>query len=528
MTAVRLMLRRHRLLIFSWAGLLMALSGGTVSAYQSTYDTVAERRLAVEAARQEAASTLLYGRLPDPGTPAQMFVWEVGAFVTLLAAVMAVLLAVALTRAAEEDGTLELLLTWGADRRIPIRSAAAVLLAVATVLTLGATIALGLAVGRVDGVVWPGALAFGSVVGVTFLVLGALTMVLAQLVTTARAARVLGFAAFGVAFGARAMGDGLPGGGWLNWLSPLAMRSTAGPFTHDRWWVLALYLAVAAALAGLAVRLSDRREYGAGLLPSRVTGDARLNIRSGLGLISRLSRGTVLVWIVAVAAVGTLFSAMGSAAVQRSREGDIDGFLGAQLESGDPTAAYFAYSGTVVGLVVTAFAVLNVLRAGRDEQDGLTDHMLAAGTRRWKPLAWSVTVTAAGSAAILLVTGAAGALIAPMTITGTDIAVRAFTYCVGQWPAAMAAAGWTALLVGLRPRSAWLAWAPLAASGVLALLGGLLGVPQAIQDLGVFRHVPDPAAPSPDIGGLVILVIVAGVTTLAGLAAVTRRDTALG
>ncbi|MGI8329774.1 ABC transporter permease subunit [Actinomadura scrupuli] len=527
MTAAWLMFRRHRLWIAAWAVLLVALSGGTVSAYQSTYKTPEKQRTAVEFLQHDTATTLLYGRLPDPGTPAQMFAWEIGAIVTLLVAVMAVLLAVALTRAAEEDGTLELLLTYGADRRTPIRSACAVLFAVAGVLAVGCALAVGPAAGRVDAVTWPGALNFGSVVGVTFLVTGTLTAVFAQIVTTARAARLLGLAAMGVAFAVRVFAD-TQGAGWLNWLSPLALRTTAGPFTQDRWWVLAVDTIAAAALACLAARLSDRREYGAGLLPARNTSDARLNIRSGLGLIARISRGTVLAWTVAVTCIGTLFAAMGSTAVQQSRQGDLEGFLGAQLESGDPAAAYFAYCGTFVGMVVSAFAVLTVLRAGRDEHDGLTDHVLATGVRRWQPLAWSVAAAASGSAVILLATGTASALIAPMTITGTDIAVRAFAYCVGQWPAATAAAGWTALLVGLRPRAAWLAWAPLAVSGVFALLGRLLGVPGSVQDLGIFQHVPDSAMPSPDVRGLAVLLAVSALTTLAGIAATTRRDITVG
>ncbi len=525
-SAVRLMLRRHRLLIASWTVLLIALSGGTVSPYQTTYPTPRERQAAVDMLRHDAATTLLYGDLPASGTPAQMFAWEIGAIVTLLAAVMAVLLAVALTRAAEEDGTWELLLACGTDRGGLLRGACTVLLAVASVLAGGCALAVGAASGGVDGVTWPGAVLFGAVIGVTFLVLGALTVLLAQLVPTARAARVLGFAAFGAAFAVRAFAD-TRDIGWLNWLSPLALRATAGPFTDDRWWPLAFSTGIAAALAGGAVRLSGRREYGAGLLPSHDTGGRRLNIRSGRRLVVRLTRGTILAWTVAVTCIGTLFAAMGSAAVEQSRKGDLGGFLGEQLGSGDPVAAYFSYCGTLVGLAVAAFAVLGVLRAGREEHEGLSDLMLAAGTARWRPLAWNTAVTAAGSAVILLTAGAAGALIAPLTITGTDVAVRAFAFCVGQWPAAAAAAGWTALLVGLRPRIAWLAWAPLAASGTLAFLGGLLGVPQSLRDLGIFQHVPDPVAPDPDLTGLAILLAVAVLTSAAGFSAAARRDITL-
>ncbi len=523
----RLMVRRHRLLISSWLVLLVALGGGTVSAYQSTYPTQEQRRSATELAQHDAATTLLYGKLADPGTPALMFTWEIGAIVTILAAIMAVLVAISLTRAAEDDGMLELLRSCGINPRAPLRSALTVLVIVAATLTLGCAVAVGFAVGHVDGFTWSGAVAFGAVVGLTFLLVGVLGVVLAQVAPQAGAARVLAFAALGAAFAIRALAD-TQNVARLNWLSPLGLRATVRPFVANRWWVVAAYAVAVLALAWLAMLLSDRREYGAGLVPRRDVGDARLNIHSGFGLATRLVRRSVLTWTVAVACIGTLFSAMGSGVVQQSQGGDLGGFLGSQLGTGDPVAGYFAYSGTVVGMVVSAFAVLSVLKAKHDETGGLTDHVLATGVRRWAPLAWQVAATAIGSLIILGATGTLSALIAPTVIDGSDVAVRAFTYVVGQWPAALAVTGWTALLAGLRPRLTGLAWAPLVAGGALALLGQLLGVPPRVRDLGVYRHVPDVASPSPDVRALLLLLAIATGTCLLGVLGTTRRDITTG
>jgi ABC-2 type transport system permease protein len=522
-TLMRLMIRRHRVLITSWSVLLIALAGATVSAYQSTYPTPQQRRIAVELAQHNAATTLLYGDLPDPGTPAQMFAWEIGAFATILAAIMAVLVAVALTRAAEDDGTLELVRACGVGPRVPLRSAFAIVALVAAVLTVGCTVAAGLHTGRFDAITWPGAAAFGSVVGLTFLLVAVLAAVLAQVVPTAGGARILGFAAVGTAFGVRSIAD-TQHIGWLNWLSPLGLRATVRPFTGSRWWVLATYLLAALALAWLATVLHDRREYRAGLLRRRDRRESHLTIRSTLGLAARLARQPVAVWTVAVAAIGTLFSAMGSGVVDQSQGGDVGGFLGAQLGAGDPVAGYFAYCGTVVGMVASSFTVLSVLRSRHDETSGLTDHVLAAGIRRWAPLAAQVAVTALGTAAILIATGALSALVAPSVIDGTDVAGRSFGYIAGQWPAAMAMAGWTTLLVGRWPRLSWLAWVPLVTSATLALLGQLLGVPRSVRDLGIFQHVPDVAAPSANIRGLLILLAFATAAILLGVAGITRRD----
>lgn len=527
MTLVRLMVRRHRVLITSWLVLLIALSGGTVSAYQDTYPTETQRRLAIQLAQHNAATTLLYGNLPDPGTPALMFTWEIGAIATILAAVMGVLVAIALTRAAEDEGTLELVRSSGIAPQTPLRGALLVLGMVATVLALGCGFTAGLATGHVDAVTWSGAAAFGAVVGLTFLVVGTLAVVLAQVAPTASGARSLGFAAMGVAFAVRALAD-TQHVGWLNWLTPLGLRATVRPFAENRWWVLAAYVGVVAVLMWLAALLSGRREYGAGLIRRRDVHGARLNIHSGFALAGRLARRPVLTWTVAVTCVGTLFAAMGSGAVRQSENGDLGGFLGSQLGTGDPVAAYFAYSGTVVGMVVSSFAVLSVTKSGQDEARGLTDHVLATGTGHGTPLAAQTAVTAIGSLVILTATGALSALVAPTVIDGTDVALRAFGYTVGQWPATLAVTGWTALLAGLWPRASRLGWVPLIAGGTVALLGGLLGIPQRVRELGGFQHVPDIASPNPDFRELLLLLAFACGAFLLGIMGAARRDIAVG
>jgi ABC-2 type transport system permease protein len=172
--------------------------------------------------------------------------------------------------------------------------------------------------------------------------------------------------------------------------------------------------------------------------------------------------------------------------------------------------------------------VLTVLTSRHDELGGRTDHVLATGTRRWAPLASQLAVTAVGCIVVLIATATLTALVAPAVIDGKDVAVRAFAYVVGQWPAAVAMAAWTAVLIGLAPRLTWLAWVPLVLSGALALLGQLLGVPSRIRDLGLFQHVPDIAAPSPDIKGLLILLAVASGASLLGVVGTVRRDVTTG
>ncbi len=527
MRLARLQLRRYRLLIGAWTLLLIALCAGTVTGYQSTYATAQQRREATILAQHNAATNLIYGRLADTGTPAQMFTWEIGAIVTVLTAVMAVLVAVSLTRTAEDDGTLELLRGCGVAAGQPLRSAFGLLGLIAAVLAAGCAAGVGIWTGRVDLVGWPGALAFGLVVGLTFLLVAALTLVAAQIAPSAGSARVMGFVAVGVAFALRAVAD-TQHAGWLNWASPLGLRATVRPFSGLRWWAFAPALLAVVLLAVLAAVLAGRREFRAGLVHRRQRNEARLHAGGPTRLALRLARSSLLAWTIGVALIGGLFSAMGSGVVRQSRDSSVGGFLGSQLGSDDPAAGYLAYNGLFVGLLVCAFAVLSMTAAQREESAGLTDLVLTNGLRRWSPLAAQAAATMIGAAVILAVTGAFAALIAPTVIDGHAIAERSLAYTAGQWPAAIAMTGCAAMLYGLRPRLVWLAWLPLAASGLFALLGGLLKVPQWVQDLGLLRHVPDVAGGHPQPAALLVLLGLGALLCLGGLYSTNARDVRTG
>src|ERR1700727_1195727 len=82
------------------------------------------------------------------------------------------------------------------------------------------------------------------------------------LTACARAARGLGIGVLGVAFLARAVGDatGASGPTWLTWALPLGWTEALRPFAGERWWVLALPVALFAGCAALAFSLAQRRD----------------------------------------------------------------------------------------------------------------------------------------------------------------------------------------------------------------------------------------------------------------------------
>ena len=91
-------------------------------------------------------------------------------------------------------------------------------------------------------------------------------------------------------------------------------------------------------------------------------------------------------------------------------------------------------------------------------------------------------------------------------------------------PAVLVLAGAAALLIGLAPRLAALAWLAVTGTLVLGLFGGLLALPDAVLKASPFGWTPvipaEPFAPGP----VVVLTLVAGLLAAAGVGGFRRRD----
>jgi ABC-2 type transport system permease protein len=517
--ALVLLSRRNAPWILTWSGSVLALVVATLPAYASTYSDAAARHAAVEQAQRDGATRLLYGRLPDPGTAAQMFVWEVGAFVTLLVAVVAVLTAVRLTRAAEQDGTLELLRTAGLGAGSALGSALTMLTGFGLLLGGAATIGVGLRAGRIDGVDWSGAWAFGAVVALTFLLTGVLTVTVSQLVSSAWAARVAGACLLAAFFALRATADA-QGPSWLNRLTPLGLRATVGPFTVDAWPAIAVTGVVCLLLAAAANAFNQARELGGSLVRLPATRARRLRVTSPFGLAWRLDRASCWWWTVGIALGSGLLTALGSGVVESARQGRLSGgFLGSQLSGDDPVAAYLRYSATIVGILVAASAILSVLRGPGYEREGPGAYMRTLGCSAARVAASHVWVALVAAVFSLALAGLLTAIVAPHVIGGDGVAVEAVGQIAAQAWAVLVLVGTTVLVAGWIPRLAWVAWTPYVLSVGLVMLGPLLGVPQGLLELGAFD-------PHHGIMGDIVRFAVFLTTGGLGLLLAGRRDVA--
>ncbi|MEO6957459.1 MAG: hypothetical protein ABI137_12015 [Antricoccus sp.] len=523
---LQLFWRRNRSWMLAWILIVGLLSAAGPPTYAATYLTDQDRAAATSAAQHNAATTVLYGRLGSPGTPGQMFSWELGTFLTLIAAVMAVLLAVSLTRRLDEDSTFELGRGSGLSSRTLAVAAVAFLCATGFVVGLACTLATGLYTGKINGVDWAGAGVLGLVVALTFTVTGMLTALIAQLVPTSRAAASTGGALVAVGVVIRAVADSGPIL-WLRWLSPMALRSVADPFMLDRVMALAPALIETVALACVAVAVAQHHDLNASLLHSASHRSSRLHVHTTYGLVWRLIKAR-LYWTTALVAMGGMgFAYLGSATIDNARTGRIGGgLLGAQITGTDPGTKYFVYSGTVLALVLSAVTVTLVTQTIRDENSGLAEHIRSTGTRPSALLKAYLLVTLASSILILTLTGLATALVATSVIPGDQVFGAALHGVVDQWPALALVIACAAVVTAAIPRAAWLAWLPLAIGGTLTMLGGVFRVPDRIIDLSMFGHTTSGVAPTTGAAPQLILLCLTAAGIMLALARIGHRDLA--
>jgi len=524
----RLAFRRDRIMLPAWVYVITALIASNSYSLDKLYPGAAARAALAASGGRNPALVFLYGRLSGDSLGA-VSAWRYGVWAAIFASLMSVFLVIRHTRADEEAGRLELVGSAAVGRLAALT--AALLVAVAatvalTVLLVAALVFLGLPAA--------GSAAFTLAITTCSLAFAAVAALAAQLAAGARPARGIAIGVLGAAYLLRAVGDASGAGGpsWLTWLSPLGWTEFIRPYSENRWWVLALPLALTAAAVAGAYALAVLRDHGAGLLPGRPGRAAASAWLRGprslpLGLAWRLQRGTLYGW---AAGFAFTFAASGAAAK------GIGSLLGgsAQLRTAFTrlggqagiTDAYLAAIMSLAGLAAAAYATSAVLRLRAEETEDRAEPLLAAATGRVRWGLSHVAVAVFGTALLLAVAGVAAGLGYGLRTSsaGTEMA-RLLGAALVQLPASLAVAGAAVLLFGLWPgASAAGAWTVLGAVVVIALFGQVLRLSGWLLDLSPFTHVPKLPGAAVTAPPLLWLCLAALALAAAGLTALRRRD----
>ncbi len=534
---VKLAVRRDRIMLPAWV--YVVVIGVSVNAYSfgKLYKTPSSRAQLVASGQSNPALLFLYGRL-DGTSVGALTAWRYGVWGALFAVLMTIFIVIRHTRGDEEAGRLELIGSARVGRQAPLVSAVTVAALANVVLTAVLCAALPLL-----GLPAVGSAALALAIGTCGLAFTGISAVAAQLTAGARAARGLAIGVLGASFLARAIGDsaGPRGPAWLTWVLPLGWTEMVRPFAGERWWVLALPLAVGAAGTGLAIVVAAHRDHGAGLLPDRPgRPEASAALRGLRSLAWRLQRGSLAGW---AAGYAFLFAVCGAAA---QGIGQLVGTssvlhreivrLGGQTEI---VNAYLAYLMLLAGVVAAAYAVSAVLRLRTEETESRADPALSGTPGR---IQWGLShmlVALAGSAVLLAIAGVAAGLgyglraAADPTGNGSGAitvggeVLRMFGAGMAELPAVLVIAGLAAAAFGLLPQACVaVGWSAVGVVVLLNFFGQALQLSHWVLDISPFTHVPRLPGGTVYAEPLIWLCVAALALGAVGLAALRRRDIA--
>lgn len=519
-TLTRFVLRRDRIKLAAWLlGSTLLLSFFVAVALPALAETDQQLR-DLRRIMEGAIGAVLgpgYGR---DNITIEVYVTGVyGLFFFVLAALMSLQLVARHTRAAEQNGTAELMRSSVVGRHAQLTAA--------LIVAVGANLLLALMLGGVmitNGHDGGAALLFGASVGAVGLVFAGVAALTGQVTEHSRAATGMAGAALGVAWVIRAVGDMLRDhGSPLSWFSPLAWSHQTRPYVDGRWWPLLLSLALAAGTAAGAYALSVRRDVGAGLVPARAGAPAAPWLRSPLAVAFRLQRASLTSWTAALAACGLLFGGIGDqiADPEDMSEARLEMFGGSLDTLFD---GYLSVVTLLIAFVAGIMVILGVQAVRGEETTGRAEPVLATATSRVAWLGSRLAVTAAGLLGLLLVVGLATGVGAAVAV-GDGSYIWAMTAAhLAHAPSLLVMLGLAALLFGVRPSAIGSTWVVLGYGLFAALFGAAMDLPQWIRDLSPMQHTGQPPLDSISWPATTTLLVVAAALVAAGLAGFRRRD----
>ena len=356
--------------------------------------------------------------------------------------------------------------------------------------------------------------------GLTF---AAITAVAVQIFESPRALYGAVGAAIGAAFVLRAAGDA--GNGKLSWYSPIGWGQRTFPYVEDRVWPLLLPLVATLVLVAVAVALQDRRDLGAGLLPTRPgRPTASWALRSPLGLAWRLQRGALIGWAIGLLILGAAYGSFGDAIEQYIADNpEVANFFPGGAS--DIVNSYLGFTMLFSALIATAYGISSALRARGEETSGRAEPVLATRTSRAAWLSSHLTMAMAGSAVVLVAAGFGEGLSYGMTVSDLGQIPRLMGVGLVYVPAVWLIIGLAVLGFGWLPRAAAaIGWTALGFCFVIALFADLVHLPAWVENASPFAHTPE--APLESITATPLLGIAAVVAALlaSGFFGFRRRD----
>ena len=502
---LRLALRRDRVRLSAWIAILTLMMVYAPNAVKLAYPEEAQRLARVNLLKTPAGMMLggpmFGGNETDLGA---MMANELMLTLIVAASILAISTVIRHTRAEEENGIAELVLSSVVGRYARTYAALILVGGVNAILAVTMTLAMASTGFRI---VDTAAMCLG-ITGVA-MVFAAVAAVTAQLWRQARTATGAAMAVLAVAALVRGIGDVINNSGSaLSWFSPIAWAQQMRPFVDLRWWPFAPLVVLAIALMALAAWLESGRQYDDGVIPSTGEKPNAHPITGVFGLHLTMQRQTIG-WTVGLFLAGLAFGSMTKSLLDAAKDNEL---LARVLATQGRDGVYTTLT-QFLAAAATAYVVSAVLRVYDDEESGLGEAVLAGAVSRWKWLGTAVAAALVGSIVLMFFAGLGNGLGAGLALGEPGTIVKLTLAGLAYVPAMAVLAGLAALAVAVK--QTWIGWLAVTFVVVSLYLGALLHLPRWLIDLSPVGRTTVPS--SVPVTALVVMVVVtAALTLLAG------------
>lgn len=514
-------LKKDKLKIIFW---LLGISFFVVAvghAYPALFPDQAELIGLAEAMRNPMM-VAMFGPVYDPEnyTIAQALGNQMLIFSMMFSAIMSIFIVSKMTRGDEEEGILELIQSLPVGRLT--QTGVTVILIVFMNIILALLIGFGLALIPEDSITMVGSLTYGFSIGATGILMGAITLILAQLFENNRTVMGMSFLVLGVMYLLRGMGD--LSENILVWLMPLNWPARVEVYINNYNGLNVLTLGLSFVLFAVGCYLNLRRDLEAGMFAQKPGKTAASKVlKTPTGFVLRLLKAGLIAWIVTLFVLGLTYGSI---------FGDLDTFIEGSdifeqmLPGGEYplNVQFMSVIMMVVALTAGIGPIMFLNRLATEEKKNHTEHLYARALSRTRLLS-IFTVTALISSALLLFIGSLGLIMGVQVsmdepIGSLQILQAGFAYLPALW----FMIGLGVLLIGFLPQKTSIIWIYFVYAFFAVYLGNVINLPAFFSYLTPYGFIDQLPIDAFRILPTVIILTLTAIMVVLGYVGYIKRD----
>ncbi|MGP5092817.1 ABC transporter permease [Staphylococcus equorum] len=474
--------KRNSKKMILWVVLLTALTLMIPTAFESMYPSQSKMSPIIEMSKNPAMQAMLGPADFDDVNIGVLFTHEMTLFTAIMVAIMNILIVSRDTRGDEEDGRIIILTALPIGKQAPLMGLLiqTLLLNVSLIILL----TLGLASLNVEGIDLVGAFLYSSTLGVFGIMFAALTMFVAQFVSSSSETTGVSIDLLLIMYLIRAFGD--VANETLSMLSPMGWLSRTYAFSEDHWWPV-------------------------------------WYMKSPLGLQIRLQKMSFIYFAIGLFILGLSYGSI---------FGNLDDFfkdnplLLSMLENpnGDYVKQFLPQLMLVMSIISTVPTLLALFKIKKAIDKGYAMLVLANPLSRIKYLLSFLIISVVNAVVMIFVAGLGlyvGQFYSMDTPLDFDMVIQSAIVYI---PAILSFVGIGTVVIGWGIKLTTLVYAYLAYTFLVNYLGTLLNVKDWMKDITPFEHIPSLPIDDFTSGPMITLLLIFIILCVIGAFGFNRKD----